>query len=248
MTVMVANHIYKLRFNLFYGKIYIMRKLNQLEDIDKLRDRTWEYPPFNDFDARDALLKAIQIILPLSERYDLIIGDDCSGRIPTLAARCAINLARRSIGIKPIRTTFIVGSSSKPADPNTLLFPEDKRALIVTEFIVTGDHTGRIIKKLGREAVDVLSVSSGSYGVNNLGTDYPISSVFSGAMDGCGLRYYKCSDDGWNGVRKRTGRRAHSAPDRRYPERVHASRKEAHLMGELAYLEFRRKNPIPAQP
>jgi hypothetical protein len=102
------------------------------------------------------------LILPLIEKlkenidkaeYDMLIGDDASGRIPTLILRGIIN--ERSGGPE-IRTRFVAGgqlrSSAELKDTIRKIKPEiEKKALIVTEYISSGksmEQLSNILKEL----------------------------------------------------------------------------------------------------
>lgn len=133
--------------------------------------------------AIDARLRVLELTAPLVralrnvnlDDYSLIVGDDTSGRIPALIVR---NMAKQPGGSRRSRkipTTFIQSAWISPRSPflgrmreewarrePTWRVARGKRALVVTDFICTGEHIqhlGTLLKASGID-YDVLAVGS----------------------------------------------------------------------------------------
>lgn len=105
--------------------------------------------------------------------YDTIISDDVSGRLVSLFLREVINKEKIEINEQPVQTYFIAGVSScyeddfnkakvkKIEEFISLKFPSIKKALLVTEFIATGNTLNPIVKNLEKQDIsfDIASVS-----------------------------------------------------------------------------------------
>lgn len=124
------------------------------------KENGFEMKPEYFFEAEFKELESF--VLPLIEKlkenidkneYDVLIGDDASGRIPTLILRGIIN--ERNSGSK-IKTKFVAGgqlrSSAELKETVRRIKPEiAKKALVVTEYISSGksmDQLSKILKEL----------------------------------------------------------------------------------------------------
>lgn len=93
-------------------------------------------------DLEEPITLIIEQILRDGERYDLIVGDDKSGRIPTLIVGKVLNALVQEQGQDPIPVRFLWDSSSNmPTDLRKILQDlEEKpeRTLLVTEYVANG--------------------------------------------------------------------------------------------------------------
>ncbi len=74
--------------------------------------------------------------------YGLVISDDFSGRIPALIFSRAINIAHRRMGITEIPTLFLHKDYEWDFLASLKKHKSDKKALIVTEAIFSGNAIG----------------------------------------------------------------------------------------------------------
>ena len=91
-------------------------------------------------------------------RYDLIIGDDTSARLPSLIAKKVIDYQNEKIGRKKIPLFFVQASSRYISDIDVSMqikeltkhydIPKDKKVLILTEYIRSGDSLKRLAEQL----------------------------------------------------------------------------------------------------
>jgi len=91
--------------------------------------------------------------------YDMLIGDDASGRIPTLVLRGILNSRKRKLNPElkcvdsEIKTRFVAGGQLENEKELEVAFDKIKsenfkKALIVTEYISSGKSMERIAKVL----------------------------------------------------------------------------------------------------
>lgn len=103
-----------------------------------------------------------------NEEYDMLIGDDVSGRIPTLILRGVINERRHQLSkdkssqVNEIPTKFIVGGRAYDVE-NTeeiIKFLEKikpqikKKALLVTEYMDSGKGMDKMARAFNRAGID----------------------------------------------------------------------------------------------
>lgn len=111
--------------------------------------------------------------------YDMLIGDDASGRIPTMALRKVFANRMRAThpDITPdedreaLKTYFVAGGRSRHEDQYEhmrsffeKIAPEvRRRALVVTEYIQSGESIRRLVKLLDAEHIpfDIATISFG---------------------------------------------------------------------------------------
>lgn len=106
----------------------------------------------------------------------LIIGDDISGRLPTLIIRGVISKLYQQSGEQSPKTIFITGDNtikspemvSKICQIQDLIkssrIPESKKALIVTDTLSSGNTVDPIVTALDRLSVDYTIATSGLVG------------------------------------------------------------------------------------
>jgi hypothetical protein len=133
--------------------------MEKFEKVNKKESRLETKPEYF-FEAEFKELELL--VLPLIEKlkenidkgeYDMLIGDDASGRIPTLILRGIIN--ERNSGSQ-IKTRFVAGgqlrSSVELKATIGKIKPEiEKKALVVTEYISSGrsmEQLSKILKEL----------------------------------------------------------------------------------------------------
>lgn len=89
--------------------------------------------------------------------YAEIIGDDTSGRLPTLVLKKVVDAVYEKEGHKPIRTKFIQGGSFVSPDDKEQQFSliaadwpkgDTRKALVVTESVESGDAMSIIVEGL----------------------------------------------------------------------------------------------------
>ncbi len=119
-------------------------------------------------DLEPLALSVVNQLKDLIERgeYDVIIGDDRSGRVPTLILEKIID--KYNHGGEPIKTFFVAGgnkgnwSSWKEGAVGEYvdkIAGNFKKALLITESMGTGEGTGRFIDSLEKTHLDFDVVS-----------------------------------------------------------------------------------------
>lgn len=141
-------------FKEIFGKIKGDSKNDPNLDIDKALSFKME----TGFEMDDAFFELESLILPLTEKlkenidkgeYDMLLGDDASGRIPTLILRGIINERNRKLhpelrsSESEIKTRFVAGGQLKNKDVLKDVVKEigsevKKKVLVVTEYISSG--------------------------------------------------------------------------------------------------------------
>lgn len=147
------------------------------DEAREIRNRIrWSYFPIRKM--LEPVLSSIK-----NGEYQLIIGEDASGRIPTLIVRRFVNKIYESIGLPDIKTNFLAGSRSKYFDnaSDYKYKSSEKRAayikhlkdtskldinkaLLVTEYIESGSSVANIIQALDKNniKIDLLTVANES--------------------------------------------------------------------------------------
>ena len=143
--------------------------MEKFEEITKPVNKIETEPTYH---FKEVFRELESLIFPLIEKlkenidkgeYDMLIGDDASGRIPTLVLRGIINVRNRKLHpeLKPseaeTKTRFVAGGRVEndkelKSALEKLKLEVKKKALVVTEYIHTGKSIKRfsnILKELG---------------------------------------------------------------------------------------------------
>lgn len=141
---------------------YIEDMISQKTDLTSLRERL-KTRAFNDPGFLDSLAKLV-VKLDLGGKvneYDAIIGDDTSGRLPSLVLRSVINKKREDEKKKKIDIYFVAGGRNmmEEREKNIDEFigkkgESVKKALLVTEFISSGGSVARLAEILKNNGID----------------------------------------------------------------------------------------------
>lgn len=136
------------------------------DKISDLKDRVhW---PFDNMVLLSKMFELAEKLNPDLESYDLIIGDDTSGRLPALLYWRLANARRQERGLEPASIRFINGryTADKPL-PGELIPPEHtdgSRSLIVTEYVMTGGSVENIYhivsQQRDRRRIDIAALGS----------------------------------------------------------------------------------------
>lgn len=133
-----------------------------------------EAEPKYNFEQIKALeLSAVSLVSQLKEKidgdeYDMLIGDDASGRIPTLVLRSVINERKRHLRAdkspkeNEIATKFIAGGQTRKVNntEEVVKFLEKiksqikKKALLVTEYMNSGKGMDKMAEAFNRTGID----------------------------------------------------------------------------------------------
>jgi hypothetical protein len=127
--------------------------------------------PFNQPGVPDSLYFTSQVVYPRADQYDVIVGEDTSGRLPALVIAGVVNARRSKLGLAPVAQRFVSGRCNEPQLPDGFL-PEPTRtgakALIVTEYISMGTsiiNTYDIVNRSSSfAAIDIASLAVSSHG------------------------------------------------------------------------------------
>ncbi len=99
----------------------------------------------------------IPCLLELAERlnnslasYDLVVGEDTSGRLPSLVYWRIVNARRKEIGLPPAAIRFVSGRSEYSLLEHEIpqASTDDARALVVTEFVCSGGSVRNVLHSL----------------------------------------------------------------------------------------------------
>jgi hypothetical protein len=154
-----------------FKEIFERKKNDSENDQGFDFDRMIKFKNYEDFEFEDTFVELESLILPLVKKlkesidkgeYDMLIGDDASGRIPTLILRGVINDRNRKLNPdlksseSEIKTRFVAGGQLRSIEQLKSaiekLRPEvKKKALVVTEYIYSGKSMERfssILKNL----------------------------------------------------------------------------------------------------
>jgi len=212
-------------------------------DIEKLSSQM-STEPFKD---KDILRSFIELIKNLKDKlitYDTILSDDASGRLVSLVLRKIINEARKRKGenLSEINTYFLATGYNfdERSIKNLQLFlkgkkPEIKKALVVTEYIETGNSIKRLIEDLEKLSIhfDVAAIS-----IAKDHNAYPTKitrRLYSGSQHSkIGLSFYDKTN--LTGVMKNTELNIHSPHPKRinYPllSDLAAARKDVEILAK----------------
>jgi hypothetical protein len=90
-------------------------------------------------ELREMIASSTLAVLDDAEKFTTIVGEDTSGRIAALIVAKAMNIVRELKGLSPARRLFVSGRIDESQAPNFRAHDEDDRALLVTEYVCTGD-------------------------------------------------------------------------------------------------------------
>lgn len=223
--------------------IYTGPRSVDIADVTDAVQADYEEGPLLDPRARMALGSATLAVLQHATEYDVVIGEDTSGRYPALVIGRAINIVRADAGLTPARRLFLSGRINNDTHtPRWQLAPDDA-ALVVTEYVVIGEST-----KAMHEAITAQSAVMPDYVVlggnpercamRDLDEEVrPKSRVFVGdrtCFSDYADQYFCPGADKWKGVTKQVGH-AHSSGVYADMNRigVAASRREAALFATV---------------
>ncbi|MGC8460850.1 MAG: hypothetical protein ACP5OR_03265 [Candidatus Dormibacteria bacterium] len=128
-------------------------------------------------DVKVGMISIIKEIRPflLNDEYGCILGDDTSGRIPTLVLARTINLYRTRKGLPKLPVYFLQGASADDEIPalekqyalrqqSLRAATADKRILVVTEGLTSGSSISRLGRLLQRDGMSFdLAVLDGQH-------------------------------------------------------------------------------------
>lgn len=203
-----------------------------------LENDRWQFPPFANGGARQALASVCFYVLDLPEPPTVIIADDTSGRIPSLVLREAL----RPETDMPPKHYFISGTATPDSKAGFRLNPDDS-VLVVSEMI----HSGRSVLSIIRRIVSdfgvpehnhrVVSVAANAQGRNNLKFYLPKNELFIGSTHEQDGNYYRDRNN-FSGVKKGVGsvhsvrRFGHDQPS------VRLARNEARKLGQIIHSDW----------
>ena len=203
------------------------------------------------------MLNRAKGLKPQISQYDLIVGDDTSGRLPARLYWRLANMRRQEQGMRPASLRFISGRNSGYLPEKGMLPIETSdaaRALLVTEYICNGGNIRNIHKAVWAERVpgriDIATLDQSYYSLGlerrfpkgtslYCGTDprHPLDQSY--IMDDCA--YYLYGDnydrDKIKGVEKREGEPyAHRLPPDKFSgELVRQGREDIDLIAGQLY-------------
>ena len=143
--------------------------------------------------------------------YAVVIGDDASGRIPTLAVERFLRARYGALGYPPPKTRFVAGSGSgsesisgadaerKSAALNEFVgglnVPEGKRALIVTDVVLTGGSLSPLVAALEAHGI--------AFDIATIGFDEKLGELALGWFEASGGRIISGGPDLYPNIFKR---------------------------------------------
>ena len=105
-------------------------------------------------------------LLKYAESFDLVVGDDVSGRMPALVMWRLINLKRQELGLEPAALRLINGRCLEPFPPGFIppATGEGTRAVMVTDVIHTwgsaANLVGQINQQRGQSCCDIATLGT----------------------------------------------------------------------------------------
>jgi hypothetical protein len=119
----------------------ISEQLPELSQTGFARDEVYGLAyPFNEANVVCGLFALAEKIAPQALAYDLLVGEDTSGRLAAHVMRNLINQRRRAEGMEPVQTRF-ANARTKIADHLRCVPPpvDSSRTLVVTEYAYRGN-------------------------------------------------------------------------------------------------------------
>ncbi len=116
--------------------------------------------PLRDFGLLKALYSLSQQLLPRSNDFAVIVSDEASGRIPSLLVKELFDRVRLNRGETKIPITFLLGGYTLPqqkakvADFVAGHKGELEQALIVSEFMMSGESMANTLEDFHRQGLD----------------------------------------------------------------------------------------------
>jgi hypothetical protein len=124
--------------------IYTGPSARDVADFCEAAHDDFRVGPLANEEARRLLASTALAVLRHAKEYDVIIGEDTSGRYPALVMGATINHVRTARGLTPVQRLFVSGRINNDYFlPRWQLNPGDK-ALVVTEYVHAGESTGRL--------------------------------------------------------------------------------------------------------
>jgi hypothetical protein len=216
-------------------------KLEDLVDFCQYDQYSYKAEPLRSRMIRLMIASAAFSVLRYADHYDVVIGEDTSGRFPALIVGGAINDVRRAHGLEPARRLFLSGRIDNRHYRPTWRIDEKDQPLVVTEHVEGGYSTENVaitLQEQTRQPIDFVTIggypemTARRHRNPNVSTS---STVFTGDL----RRFARQVDDHlsfgesiqWKGVQKRFG-----DPHSRLPsppedaELIAASRIEAKIL------------------
>lgn len=198
--------------------------------------------PFNHSSVVRDLFALARQVHPNAHEYDLIIGEDTSGRLPALVLRGVINARRQALGLEKSAIRFICGTRVEPV-PERVIPPQRSdasRALIVTECVDSGDSIVRVYKGLSQHwpasRIDIAAAGGRYHAMHRCAQEALAAVVRRYSASGDGVDYlHGCRVHDQKGVHKVAG---DCFSSRQYPEvfrplTVRKARRDAALIAEM---------------
>lgn len=139
------------------------------EKLDELIEKV-DFP-FNDETVLSSIYELAKQLNPKLEQYDLIIGDDTSGRLLALLYGKLVNYRRQELGMEPAEIRFMDGKYRGEVPSSAFPKETDKnaRTLIATELV----NEGKNISNIYRAATNskALQYLENNFGISGLKRD-----------------------------------------------------------------------------
>lgn len=122
--------------------------------------------PFNGEGVVECLEELANLVYSQAHKYDVVVGEDTSGRLPALVLRGVINERRIALGLKPAQMRFVSGRTCEIVPTGFMPEPMNskQRALIVTECISSGRSVLAVYHAIKNERdpskIDILAIGS----------------------------------------------------------------------------------------
>lgn len=198
------------------------RQLYPLLRVDKREYRLGT--PLEDMELREMIASVALAVLTDAGEYTTIVGEDTSGRIPALIIGKAINILRQRQGLPKARQVFMSGRISKVASPDFYAQSDDDKALLITEYILTGGSAQNTLNSLEKMAGfkhrSVLAVDR----QNMVGNDiHDVEQMYLGDVatyTGRSDAHLYCMNAAYKGVHKERGEPHSQAKSLSHNERI----------------------------
>jgi len=111
-------------------------------------------------ELREMIASTALAVLDDADKFTTIVGEDTSGRIPALIIGKAVNILRERQGLPRARRVFLSGRIARHNIPSYDALGVDDNALLVTEYINSGNSVNNALDALRRVCFSDPSVAT----------------------------------------------------------------------------------------
>ncbi len=207
---------------------------------------------FNNHELLQAIYGLCEKLVPLAKEIEIIVGDDASGRLPSLLIKHSLDAVRQKMGLPPIPIRFIASGRSTGEQTEAVrhYLEEHKSelasAVIVTEFMSSGESMAELVRMFRGLDLEPIVAAVSIGGEPEFYREKIQAKIIYGQIGQAGLDFYGSKSRPFSGVNKKMGARdsAHSEPTKKYEAKtkeqqidvqrtINAARDDVALVGEV---------------